>query len=144
MPLEDIYALPVADLAADNAALWLWVTAGHNRAGVGMACAQAWGFSIVGEFVWAKPNYGMGAFPRPQHEILLVCRRGSVVFDRADVGSVQNWRQDYGFRQAAQREARRGVRPDRERQPRPLCGAVLPPSRTRLGFRGAGVTSVRR
>lgn len=96
MPLEDIYALPVGELAAENAALWLWVTAGHNRAGVGMACAEAWGFTVVGEIVWKKPNYGLGAFPRPQHEILLVCRKGAVTFNRADVGSVQEWRQDYG------------------------------------------------
>src|SRR5690606_30110419 len=95
MPLEEIYDLPVGDLAAENCALWLWVTAGHNRAGVGVRCAEAWGFDVVGEFVWAKPNFGLGAFPRPQHEVLLVCRRGTVKFDRADVGSVQHWPQDY-------------------------------------------------
>jgi N6-adenosine-specific RNA methylase IME4 len=95
MALADIYALPVEDLAAPNAALWLWVTAGHNRAGVGVRCAEAWGFTVVGEFVWCKPNYGLGAFPRPQHETLLVCRRGRVDFGRRNVGSVQRWRQHY-------------------------------------------------
>ena len=57
---------------------------------------QKVGVKQVGELIWHKPNFGMGAFPRPQHEVLLVARRGRVRFDRADVGSVQRWRQDYG------------------------------------------------
>jgi len=96
MPLEDIYALPVGDLAdPEGSHLYLWVTAGYNRVGVGVECARAWGFDVVGELVWKKPNYGLGAFPRPQHEVLLVCRRGSLPFARKDVGSVQEWRQSY-------------------------------------------------
>ncbi len=88
MSVEDISALPVAELAAENANLFLWVPAGFNRVGVGVDVAKAWGFETVGEFVWAKKNYGLGAFPRPQHEILLVCRRGRLGFSRRDVGSV--------------------------------------------------------
>jgi len=88
MSLEDIQALRVADLAEDDAHLYLWVPAKFNREGVGVATATAWGFQVVGEIVWDKINYGLGAFPRPQHEIALVCRRGGLPFARRDIGSV--------------------------------------------------------
>lgn len=88
MPVEDIAALPVGELAAEDAHLYLWVPAGFNREGYGVFVARAWGFQPTGEIVWAKKNYGMGAFPRPQHEILLVCRMGKLPFARRDIGSV--------------------------------------------------------
>jgi N6-adenosine-specific RNA methylase IME4 len=43
--------------------------------------------------VWAKPSFGLGKFPRPQHEILLVCRRGSLPFALNNAGSIQRWTQ---------------------------------------------------
>ncbi len=93
MALEDIYALPVSGLAEADAHLFLWITPRLNREGAGVACAEAWGFRVVSEIIWAKPNFGLGAFPRPQHEPLLVCRRGSLPFALNDVGSVQRWNQ---------------------------------------------------
>jgi len=95
-PLEWIYALPVSDLAEPDAHLYLWVPAKLNREGIGLATCRAWGFECVSEIVWAKPNFGLGKFPRPQHEILLVCRRGSLPFALNDVGSVQRWQQPRG------------------------------------------------
>lgn len=95
MSLEDIYALPVAELVEPDAHLYLWVTPAFNRQGVGLTCVDAWGFRCVGEIIWEKPNYGLGHFPRPQHEPLLVCRRGSLPFRVNDVGSVQRWNQTF-------------------------------------------------
>jgi len=95
MSMEDIHALPVGDLAEENAHLYLWITAELNARSAGIATLEAWGFSRVGEIVWKKRNFGMGAFPRPQHEILIVARRGKLPFARRDVGSVQEWKQDY-------------------------------------------------
>lgn len=95
MPLEAIYELPVGELAASEAHLYLWVTPAFNREGVGKACAEAWGFRVVGEIIWKKPNFGLGHFPRPQHEPLLVCRRGSLAFRVNDVGSVHEWNQTF-------------------------------------------------
>lgn len=43
--------------------------------------------------MWEKPNYGLGKFPRPQHEIVLVCRRGTLAFQLNNVGSVHRWSQ---------------------------------------------------
>lgn len=92
-PLSWIHALPVVDLAEQEAHLYLWVPASFNREGHGASTARAWGFSVVSEIVWDKINFGLGRFPRPQHEILLVCRRGRLPFarDLTNVGSVQRW-----------------------------------------------------
>lgn len=94
--LEWIEALPVGDMADVDAHLYLWVPARLNRRGVGVRVAEAWGFEDVGEIVWKKPSFGLGKFPRPQHEILLVCRRGTLPFAVNNVGSVQTWHQPRG------------------------------------------------
>jgi N6-adenosine-specific RNA methylase IME4 len=90
-PLEWIKALPVASLAEADAHLYLWVPAGFNREGIGVDVARTWGFDVVSEIVWDKINFGLGKFPRPQHEILLVCRRGTLPFQINNAGSVQRW-----------------------------------------------------
>lgn len=95
MTLEEIRVLPVADLAEDDAHLYLWVTPEHHRCGGGVSVAEAWGFKVIHEIIWAKPNFGMGAFPRHQHEPLLVARRGKLPFALRNVGSVQRWPQPY-------------------------------------------------
>lgn len=91
MTIEAIKALPVGGLALEDAHLYLWVTPELNRQGVGVAVAEAWGFKVLNEIIWAKRNFGMGWFPRPGHEQLLVCRRGRLNFARRDVHSVQTW-----------------------------------------------------
>lgn len=92
MTLEDIYALPIASLAERDAHLFLWVTASFNADGVGVLTAHAWGFERVAEIIWEKPNFGLGAFPRPTHEVLMVCRRGVLPFTAPlNVRSVQRW-----------------------------------------------------
>lgn len=96
MTLDDIKALPVADLAEDDAHLYLWVTPELHRNGEGLATLEAWGFKFVGELIWKKRNFGMGHFPRPQHEPVLIGRRGSLAFERNNVGSVQEWPQARG------------------------------------------------
>jgi N6-adenosine-specific RNA methylase IME4 len=96
MPLDWIRALPVGEWADRDAHLYLWVPARFNREGIGVLVARAWGFECISEIVWAKPNFGLGKFPRPQHEILLICRRGTLPYAVNDVGSVQHWRRDDG------------------------------------------------
>jgi N6-adenosine-specific RNA methylase IME4 len=91
LSIEDIRALAVGDLAAPEAHLYLWVTPKLNREGVGVDVARAWGFEVFSEIVWAKVNFGLGTFPRPGHETVLVCRRGKLPFARRDVHSVQRW-----------------------------------------------------
>jgi N6-adenosine-specific RNA methylase IME4 len=91
MSIEEIAALPVARLAEDDAHLFLWITPKLNREGVGVEIARAWGFEVFSELIWAKVNFGLGTFPRPGHEPVLVCRRGKLPFKRRDVHSVQRW-----------------------------------------------------
>jgi N6-adenosine-specific RNA methylase IME4 len=97
MELDDIKALPVADLAGADAALFLWVTREMFREGHGVAVARAWGFTPVGEIIWRKPNFGVGRMPRAAHEPVLVCKRGRASFAGPyNVHSVQDWPQTYG------------------------------------------------
>lgn len=80
MTLDEIKALPVQDLAADNCALFLWAT---------MPCLpealevmKAWGFKFktVG-FTWVKlrggkPFFGLGHYTRGNPEVCLLGVRG--------------------------------------------------------------------
>lgn len=94
MSLEDIKALPVADLAEPDAHLFMWVTPEMYREGEGVAIARAWDFVPVDEIIWEKPNIGMGVFPRHVHEPLLICRRGDLPFSGPrNIRSVQRWPQ---------------------------------------------------
>ena len=96
LTVDDIAAFPVADLATDDATLALWATREVFREGQGALVARAWGFEPVAELVWEKPNLGMGAWPRPCHEPVLIARRGHppTPEDRT-FRSVQRWKQAY-------------------------------------------------
>lgn len=96
MSVDDIAALPVGELAGPDAHLYLWVTRDLFREGIGVRVARAWGFEPCAEIIWRKPNFGTGAFPRPGHEPLLICRRGGLPYaGPRNVHSVQDWRQHY-------------------------------------------------
>lgn len=76
MSTEDICAMPVADLAADNAVLLLWVV--NNGLQDGLDVMKAWGFRYVTNAVWDKYYMGLGNHFRGSHEILLLGVKGSV------------------------------------------------------------------
>jgi N6-adenosine-specific RNA methylase IME4 len=96
MSVEAIAALPVRDLAAVDAALFLWVPDEFLLEGDAARVARAWGFE-PGRVIlwWTKRGYGLGTFPRPQHEAVLVCTRGSIDFAVRNRGSVHEWKQPY-------------------------------------------------
>lgn len=95
MPIEDLAALPVAEMAEADAHLYLWIPDCHLIEGHGATLARAWGFEPGRLLIWHKTGFGLGRFPRPQHEALIVCKRGSLPFEVADVGSVQTWKLPY-------------------------------------------------
>lgn len=95
MSIEDIAALQVESIAATGAHLYLWAPDRFAIDGTAARVAQAWGFTPLRFIVWAKAGFGLGTFPRPQHELLLVARRGRLPFQIRDVGSVQRWKQPY-------------------------------------------------
>lgn len=76
MTLEEICALPVADLATDDAMLYLWATA--PKLAECMKVIEAWGFEYRTNMVWDKEVIGMGYHARNQHEILLIAKRGDI------------------------------------------------------------------
>ena len=75
MALADICALPVKEMAADNAVLFLWVTSPILEEA--FQVVKAWGFEYKTSFVWDKVKHCMGHYNSVRHELLLVCVRGS-------------------------------------------------------------------
>ena len=76
MPLDELAALPVANLAADDCVLFLWVTSDHlMKAGEIM---KYWGFEYkTTAFIWYKVGpIGLGYWTRKQAEICLLGTRG--------------------------------------------------------------------
>jgi len=76
MTLDDICALPVADLATPDAILFLWATS--PKLAESMRVIESWGFEYRTCAVWDKQKIGMGYYFRQRHELLLVATRGSV------------------------------------------------------------------
>ncbi len=82
MPLDDVAALPVADLAADNAHIYLWIT--NRSLPKGFALLERWGFRYVTALTWVKPSFGMGNYFRGSTEHVLFGVRGSLALLRQD------------------------------------------------------------
>lgn len=76
MTLDEICALPVRDLATDDAILYMWATA--PKLAECLKVVEAWGFEYRTNLVWDKELIGMGYHARNQHEILLVAKRGDI------------------------------------------------------------------
>lgn len=112
LSVDEIAQLPVSDLAEPAAFLFLWATDEVYREGQAVRVARAWGFEPCGpSLIWAKPNFGMGYFPRPAHEPLLVCRRGAAAWKGGPVavstGSVQRWNQARGQNNGGKQHSRK-------------------------------------
>jgi N6-adenosine-specific RNA methylase IME4 len=77
MTCDELCAMPVASIAAGDAALFLWVT--NPLLPEGMRVMEAWGFEYKTNFVWVKdkPMNSLGFYNRGQHELLLLGTRGS-------------------------------------------------------------------
>jgi N6-adenosine-specific RNA methylase IME4 len=74
MTLDRIKAMPVGELAEDDAHLWLWVTNATLRHGYDVA--EAWGFTVRSPLTWVKFYLGLGAYLRNSTEHLLFATRG--------------------------------------------------------------------
>ncbi len=103
MTLPEIKALPVGDVAADDCALFLWMTGPFMTAGVHVEIFKAWGFKPSGVgFVWIKLNpnapglffverdlaTGGGFTTRKNAEFCLIGKRGRSVRKSAAVHEV--------------------------------------------------------
>ncbi len=74
MELEQIAALQICDLAADDCVLLLW--APPPKLEEALQVLNAWGFQYRTCGVWDKGKIGLGYWFRQQHELLLVGVRG--------------------------------------------------------------------
>lgn len=74
MSLDRIKAMPIADLAADDAHCWLWVTNATLRDGYDVL--EAWGFTPRSILTWMKPRLGLGHYLRNSTEHVLLGTRG--------------------------------------------------------------------
>jgi N6-adenosine-specific RNA methylase IME4 len=84
MTVEEIAAMPVADLAADESHLHLWTT--NAFLFDAKTIIEAWGFEYKSCFLWVKPQMGIGNYWRVSHEFLLLGVRGNLTFsDRAQM-----------------------------------------------------------
>lgn len=74
MPLEDICALPVGDLATGDAHLYLWAVLPMMEEAYRVV--RAWGFTPETLLTWCKPGPGLGGGYRGNTEHVIVARKG--------------------------------------------------------------------
>ena len=77
MPLQKICDLPIKDMVADDAVLFLWVTSPLLEES--FQVIKAWGFKYKSSFIWDKVKHNMGFYNSVRHEFLLICTKGSCV-----------------------------------------------------------------
>lgn len=78
MTVDEICALPVGNLAADQAHLHLWTTNGFLCDA--FRVIEAWGFEYRDAYCWVKPQMGLGNYWRVAAEYLLLGVRGNLPF----------------------------------------------------------------
>lgn len=76
MSIEEICALPIAEIAHEDAVLYLWTTVAKLEES--FSVLEAWGFQYVTNMVWVKNKIGTGYHARGRHEHLLIARRGKM------------------------------------------------------------------
>ncbi len=74
MSIEQLCALPVRALAAEDCVLFLWVTS--PILDQVWPVIKAWGFEYKASFVWDKVKHNYGFYNSVRHEFLLICGRG--------------------------------------------------------------------
>lgn len=87
LTVDEICALPIRELAADDAHLHLWTTNAFL-----FDCPRifdAWGFEFRSSFIWAKTEFGIGNYWRNSHEIMLTAIRGDA--KRFNDHSLKSW-----------------------------------------------------
>lgn len=77
MTLEQIQKMPVADLLADNAAVWLWCTAATIPDAYRIL--EGWGLTPRAPFVWIKNRMGLGQYLRNYCEFLILGTKGKML-----------------------------------------------------------------
>jgi N6-adenosine-specific RNA methylase IME4 len=87
MVFESLFSLPVADKAAQDAALFLWTVDSHLQTALTLIDALFSLYKTIA-FVWVKPSIGMGYWSRKEAEVCLLATRGKPKRLHADVRQV--------------------------------------------------------
>lgn len=98
MGLEEIKALPVADIAQQDCHLYLWTTNKYLPAAFDVL--KAWGFRYSTTIVWAKNlmGSGLGGTWRVSTEFVVFGYRGKVGKHGSVAGTWHNWKRPYDER----------------------------------------------
>lgn len=91
MSIDELCALPVAELAAKDSALFMWAT--FPQLPEALRLIRAWGFTYKSvAFVWLKKNkkadswfYGLGFWTRANAEVCLLATKGHPKRQAADI-----------------------------------------------------------
>jgi N6-adenosine-specific RNA methylase IME4 len=79
MSNDELRALDIKSIAADDAVLFCWAT--FPLLPFGLELVKAWGFAYKTAFVWDKGAGAFGSYHNAAAELLLVCTRGSCTPD---------------------------------------------------------------
>lgn len=95
LSVGEIAALPVADVAAPNAHLYLWTINAYVEAAYQVA--RAWGFTPSTLLTWSKKPMGggLGGCYGISTEHVLFCRRGTLRAKSRVAGTCFNWKREY-------------------------------------------------
>lgn len=85
MTIDEIRALPVREIAADNAHIYMWIT--NRSLPKGFSLLEAWGFRYITTLTWCKPHFGMGNYFRGSTEHILFGVRGSLPLLNSSTGT---------------------------------------------------------
>jgi N6-adenosine-specific RNA methylase IME4 len=77
MSTEEIKGMPIADLVAPDAAVFLWVT--NSTMKFGYEILEHWGFEVKGILTWVKMRMGLGNYFRNATEHVLLATRGKML-----------------------------------------------------------------
>lgn len=75
MEIDELCALPVKELSAPNAVLFLWTTSPLLEKS--FEVINAWGFDYKSSMIWDKIKHNVGYYVSVRHEFLLICTKGS-------------------------------------------------------------------
>lgn len=79
MTIEKLCEMPVRELAAQNAVMFMWTT--NPILEECFPVIESWGFEYKTNFCWVKKNKktGIGFYVRGVHELLLICTKGQML-----------------------------------------------------------------
>ena len=85
MSIEEITALPIAQIADESCHLYIWVT--NRTFQKAFPLMDKWGFRYITCLTWIKPHFGVGNYYRSQTEHVLFGVKGQQPLKRHDVGT---------------------------------------------------------